>query len=65
LYKWPKKGLNVIIALAVISTIARYYVTYAYELSNYVSFGIRFVANNSLFWLHFKFTPLFSSSSSV
>jgi peptidoglycan/LPS O-acetylase OafA/YrhL len=64
LYKWPKRGLNVIIALAVISTIARYYVTYAYELSNYVSFGIRFVANNSLFWLRFKFTPLSSSSSS-
>jgi peptidoglycan/LPS O-acetylase OafA/YrhL len=41
LYKWPKKALNVICILAVISTIARYYVTYTYDLTNYVSFGSR------------------------
>lgn len=41
LWKWPKKGLIVISSLAVLSTIARYYVTYAYDLSNYISFGIR------------------------
>ncbi|KAG5684658.1 hypothetical protein PVAND_013876 [Polypedilum vanderplanki] len=40
LYKWPKIRMNVIIALGLLSTIARYYVSYAYELSNYVSFGI-------------------------
>ena len=41
LFRWPKRALNVIVILAVLSTIARYYVTYTYELSNYVSFGIR------------------------
>lgn len=43
LYKWPRKGLNLIVVLAVASTLARYYVTYKYNLSNYVSFGIRSV----------------------
>ena len=41
LWKWPKKGTQVIVVLAVLSTIARYYVTYKYELSNYVFFGTR------------------------
>ncbi|KAL7028534.1 hypothetical protein ACKWTF_005883 [Chironomus riparius] len=40
LFRWPKRALNVIVILAVLSTIARYYVTYTYEISNYVSFGI-------------------------
>lgn len=43
LYKWPKKGLTLIFILAAASTVARYYVTYKYNLSNYVSFGIRLV----------------------
>lgn len=41
LYKWPKRAVNVIVILAVLSTIARFYVTYMHDLSNYVSFGIR------------------------
>lgn len=41
LWKWPKKGMKLIIGLATLSTIARYYVTYTYDLSNYVFFGTR------------------------
>lgn len=41
LYKWPKKALNGIVILALLSTVARFYVTYMYNLSNYISFGIR------------------------
>lgn len=41
LWKWPRKGMSVILGLAVVSTIARYYVTYKYGLSNYVFFGTR------------------------
>lgn len=41
LWRWPKKGLNMIIGLAAVSTIARYYVTYTHNLSNYVFFGTR------------------------
>lgn len=42
LWKWPRKGAIAIIGLAVLSTIARYYVTYTYGLSNYVFFGTRY-----------------------
>lgn len=42
LWKWPKKGMNMMIVLATLSTIARYYVTYTYDLSNYVFFGTRY-----------------------
>lgn len=41
LWRWPKKGRNMIIGLATMSTIARYYVTYTHGLSNYVFFGTR------------------------
>lgn len=41
LWKWPRKGMSMILGLAVVSTIARYYVTYKYGLSNYVFFGTR------------------------
>jgi peptidoglycan/LPS O-acetylase OafA/YrhL len=41
LWKWPKKGSRAIVFLAVLSTLARYYVTYTSELSNYVFFGTR------------------------
>lgn len=41
LWRWPRKGLHMIFGLAVVSTIARYYVTYTYGLSNYVFFGTR------------------------
>lgn len=41
LYKWPKRAFNFIVILAVLSTVARYYVTYSYDLSNYVFFGVR------------------------
>lgn len=41
LWRWPKKGMKLIIGLATLSTIARYYVSYTHELSNYVFFGTR------------------------
>lgn len=41
LWKWPKKGTYVLISLGFLSTIARYYVTYTKNLSNYVFFGTR------------------------
>jgi peptidoglycan/LPS O-acetylase OafA/YrhL len=41
LWKWPRKGAKVIVTLATLSTIARYYVTFKYDLSNYVFFGTR------------------------
>jgi len=41
LWKWPKRGAQVLMGLAVLSTIARYYVTYTQHLSNYVFFGTR------------------------
>jgi peptidoglycan/LPS O-acetylase OafA/YrhL len=41
LWKWPKKTAKLILALAVLSTVARYYVTFKYNLSNYISFGTR------------------------
>lgn len=42
LWKWPRNGTRVIIALATLSTVIRYYVTYAYNLNNYVFFGTRY-----------------------
>ncbi|KAL1513441.1 hypothetical protein ABEB36_002852 [Hypothenemus hampei] len=39
IWKWPKKGSAVLLLLAVLSTVARYYVTYTMQLSNYVHFG--------------------------
>ncbi|KAK9890490.1 hypothetical protein WA026_010571 [Henosepilachna vigintioctopunctata] len=39
LWKYPKKGLGVLLFLAIGSTIFRYYVTYTLRLSNYIHFG--------------------------
>ena len=39
LFRWPRRTLQVILALALVSTIARYYVTVDKNLSNYVFFG--------------------------
>ncbi|XP_066254847.1 nose resistant to fluoxetine protein 6-like [Euwallacea similis] len=39
LWRWPLKGSVVLICLAVMSTAARYYVTYSMQLNNYVHFG--------------------------
>lgn len=39
LWKWPLKGSICLTLLAVLSTIARYYVTYEMQLSNFVHFG--------------------------
>ena len=41
MWKWPKKGLFVVVTLAIISTVARYYVTFINGLTNYVYFGVR------------------------
>lgn len=41
-WKWPKAGLRTIITLATLSTVLRYYVTYAYNLNNYVFYGTRY-----------------------
>lgn len=40
LWNWPRRGLQIIIALAVLSTFARFYVTVAHELSIHIFFGI-------------------------
>lgn len=39
LWKWPKWGSIGLLSLAIFSTGARFYVTVAHELSNYVYFG--------------------------
>lgn len=39
LFKWPKKGLTLIVGLAMLSTIARYYVIFSRNLSVYVDFN--------------------------
>uniref|UniRef100_A0A1I8Q534 Nose resistant-to-fluoxetine protein N-terminal domain-containing protein n=1 Tax=Stomoxys calcitrans TaxID=35570 RepID=A0A1I8Q534_STOCA len=39
LWKWPRRGAMALMALALIATIGRYYVTVLYELSNYIYFG--------------------------
>lgn len=41
LWKFPKRGAFAIVLLAVISTVARYYVTYVNNLSIYVFHGIK------------------------
>jgi hypothetical protein len=40
MWKWPRRGIQAIIGLAVLSTIARFYVTMAHELSIHIFFGI-------------------------
>ncbi|XP_005177544.1 O-acyltransferase like protein [Musca domestica] len=39
MWKWPRKGAMALVALALIATFGRYYVTVFYELSNYIYFG--------------------------
>lgn len=41
LWRWPMLSRPIIIGLAGLSTIARYYVTYTHNLTNYVFFGTR------------------------
>lgn len=43
LWKWPKLGSIGLISVAILSTAARFYVTIAHELSNYVYFGASYV----------------------
>lgn len=43
LWKWPKMGSIGLLSLAVFSTGARFYVTIAHQLSNYVYFGASWV----------------------
>jgi hypothetical protein len=40
LYKYPKRGLQFVIGLALLSTFARFYVTVLHELSIHIFFGI-------------------------
>lgn len=40
LYKFPRKALTAITLLAVVSTIGRFYVTYARDITVYVLFGL-------------------------
>lgn len=42
IWKWPKKGLITVVGLALLSTAARFYVTFTRHLSNYVYFGTRY-----------------------
>lgn len=39
LWRWPKRSVQMLLAVAAISTAARYYVTVEKNLSNYVFFG--------------------------
>lgn len=41
MWKWPRKGAMALVALALIATLGRYYVTELYELSNYIYFGTK------------------------
>jgi hypothetical protein len=41
LWKWPRRGLQAIVGLAVLSTFARFYVTMKHELSIHIFFGIK------------------------
>lgn len=43
LWKWPKIGAISLLSVAVFSTGARFYVTVAHKLSNYVYFGASYV----------------------
>lgn len=63
LWKWPKRGLQMIIGLAALSTVARYYVTYKYGLSNYVFFGARWV--KAAFYDAFNFASLLCSTKKL
>jgi hypothetical protein len=40
LWKWPRRGLQAIVTLAVVSTLARFFVTLKHELSIHIFFGI-------------------------
>lgn len=40
LWKWPKRGVQTIIGLAILSAFARFYVTIIHELSIHIFFGI-------------------------
>lgn len=40
LWKWPRRGVQAIVVLAVLSTIARFYTTLVHELSIHIFFGI-------------------------
>ncbi|CRK96891.1 CLUMA_CG009993, isoform A [Clunio marinus] len=42
LHKYPKKSMSVIFILALISTIGRFYITYARDMTVYVLFGIEY-----------------------
>ncbi|KAF5307726.1 hypothetical protein FQR65_LT06597 [Abscondita terminalis] len=39
LWKYPKKTVVVLVAVATFSTVSRYYLTYSKQLSNYIHFG--------------------------
>jgi hypothetical protein len=39
LWKWPRRGFFVVLAMATVSTVARFYVTYTMELMYFVPFG--------------------------
>ncbi|GLV41432.1 drop dead [Carabus blaptoides fortunei] len=39
IWRWPRRGISILITLATVSTLMRYYVTYSMRLSNYVHFG--------------------------
>lgn len=41
LWKWPKRGCLLVLALGTASTIARFYVTYTHELMYFVPFGAK------------------------
>lgn len=43
LWKWPRPGLLAMIGMAAFSTVARFHVTVAHQLSNYVYFGASYV----------------------
>jgi peptidoglycan/LPS O-acetylase OafA/YrhL len=40
LWRWPRRGVQLIVGLAILSTIARFYVTMVHELSIHIFFGI-------------------------
>lgn len=40
LWKWPRRGVQAIIGLAILSTIGRFYITMIHELSIHIFFGI-------------------------
>jgi hypothetical protein len=46
LWKWPKKGAIFIVAVALLTTIHRFYIIYTYKLSNYIFFGTSYVLHD-------------------